>query len=73
MKADARPCNIAGALAGEMPLRNGMFGMAGAGAGTGSADAVALSSSAPGAAHAAAITLVARAFLAKCMVLPIGW
>ena len=39
-----------------------MFGIAGTGAGTGSADAVALSSSAPGTAHAAAITLVANGF-----------
>ena len=50
----------------------GMLGIAGAGAGTGSADAVALNSSAPGTAQAAAITLVAKAFLARCMVLPIG-
>jgi hypothetical protein len=74
VKADARPCSIAGAFAGEIWFRNGMFGMlgsAGAGAGTGSAEALALNRSAAGTAQAAAITLVANDFLGKCMVLPI--
>jgi hypothetical protein len=66
--AEAKPCSNIGALAGDSELRNGMLGRPGrTGAGAGSAEAVELNSSAPGSAHAAAIMLVARIFLARGM------
>jgi hypothetical protein len=72
--AEAKPCSNIGALAGDSELRNGMLGRPGTtGAGAGSAEAVELSSSAPGSAHAAAIMLVAKIFLARGMVFPIRW